>query len=440
MGITKSKQNDLKEPKINFSDYQARVDRVNIKGIQRTYDDYVERTAKKIFSATNFLEMMQNVSETREALLELGVFKNLSAVIEVSKGKDASPFGYEITFSGEELSRVTGSVGTEFAPHEGCFVAQLASPNVFGRGERLTFNASYSNLKTSDLMVKLLKPYYHTALGDYKPELSMAVIRHSSLFDWSKFKTEQTGLSFEGSLLFPKQVAHSLKWDVYLRDTIAHKSAPFFVRENCGPRLANSLTYSMVLDTRDSSVFPSDGYRLKTSHELINSSFKYLGYLKNDLHAEVNCPLFLGTSLQFCARLGTIVDMGNKLKVPISDAFFLGGPQSLRGFMTAGAGEQKEGAATGSTCYWLGGVHFWSPLPFTRREGGFASLFRTHLFCNFGQAGEFTADFLRCSVGVGMAFRLGENARIEFNYCHPIRHAKSDLKKSFQFGIGYDFT
>lgn len=444
MGVTKSKTNPSQQQdhggKIQFSDYQARVDRVTIKGVNRTYDDYVERTSRKVFAVKNFKELIDAVDSTRAELMELGIFKNLTAVVEVSKGAGATANGYEIVFVGDELSPITGSVGTEIAPHEGCFVAELSTPNVLGRGERVTLNGSYSNLKTSDLMLRFLKPYYHTGWGDYKPELSMSIIRHASLFDWSLFKTQQTGVAFEGSMLFPKQVVHSLRYDVYLRDIIPQRSAPFFVREHCGPRMANVLSYSMTYDTRDSNVFPTDGCRLKTSHEAINGSFKRLGYLKNDLHAEVNCPLFAGTSLQFVGRLGNIVDLGNKERVSISDAFFLGGPQTLRGFYTAGAGEHKEGAAVGSNCYWLGAVHFWSPLPFSRRDSGFANLFRTQVFCNFGQAGEFTSDFLRCAVGVGLAFRLGERARIEFNYTQPIRHGKSDFKKAFQFGIGYDFT
>lgn len=442
MGITKSKTNPDTTGKTNFTDFQARVDRVSIKGCQRTYDDYVERTSKKVFAAKNFGELLEAVLDTREDLMGLGIFKNLTAVVDVSKGKGSTPYGYEVTFIGDELTRITGSVGTEIAPQEGCFVAELAAPNVLGRGERVTLNGSYSNLKTSDLMLKFLKPYYHTKLGEYKPELSVSIVRHASLFDWSKFKTEQMGIAFEGSILFPKQIIHSLKYDVHLRDTIPYKDTPFFVREHCGPKMQNTLSYSMVWDTRDSNVFPTDGFRLKTSHDLINGSFKHLGYARNELHAEVNSPLFAGMSLQFVGRLGAIHDLGkNQEPVSISDSFFLGGPQTLRGFTTAGASEQKEGAAVGSNSYWLGSIHLWSPLPFTRvNGGGFASLFRTQVFCNFGQTGEFTSDFMRCTVGAGIAFRLGDRARIEFNYCHPLRHQKSDLKRAFQFGIGYDFT
>lgn len=441
MGSGKSKtEASSQQGKIDFSQFKARVDRIKIKGVQRTYDDYLERTSKKIFTSKNVAEMLEVVKETRAELMELGVFKTLGATIDTSKGPNASPNGYEVRFYAEELSRITGTVGTEIAPHEGCFVMELSTPNLFGRGERISVNGSYSNLKTSEMQLKFWKPYYHTALGDYKPEISIALLRHSTLFDWSKFKTEQTGIALGASMNFPTYLNHDLRTEVFLRDTIPlGRNTPFFVRENCGPRLANVLSYNLTYDSRDSNVFPSEGIKIQTSHNIINSSFKQLGYLKSELHGEINCPLFAGMSVQLVGRIGKINDLGKSDPVTISDKFFLGGAQTLRGFSMAGAGSHDDGAAIGSNCFWLSGIHLWSPLPFSKYFGGFGQLFRTQIFCNYGNT-LFRTDDLRCTVGVGLAFRLGDRARIEFNYTQPIRTQKGDLTKAFQFGIGYDFT
>ncbi len=65
--------------------------------------------------------------------------------------------------------------------------------------------------------------------------------------------------------------------------------------------------------------------------------------------------------------------------------------------------------------------------------GGFGDLFRTHLFVNAGNIGDFEVsgtaaqnvaellDDLRLSYGIGLAFKLGGMARIELNYCIPVR-------------------
>lgn len=105
-----------------------------------------------------------------EELLELGIYKNLKAFIDTSKGPDAATNGYVVSFDGEELSRVTGTVGTEIGQNDGSLTAELTSPNIFGRGERLSINYSYSYVRATDLNFKFLKPFYHTAVGEYKPE------------------------------------------------------------------------------------------------------------------------------------------------------------------------------------------------------------------------------------------------------------------------------
>jgi len=49
---------------------------------------------------------------------------------------------------------------------------------------------------------------------------------------------------------------------------------------------------------------------------------------------------------------------------------------------------------------------------------------------------------MRTSVGFGLAFKLADRARVELNYCHPLKKYSTDrIKKGhIQFGIGYEFV
>lgn len=48
---------------------------------------------------------------------------------------------------------------------------------------------------------------------------------------------------------------------------------------------------------------------------------------------------------------------------------------------------------------------------------------------------------MRSAAGIGLAFKLAERARIEMNYCIPIRKSVGDkVNNGFQFGIGYEFV
>lgn len=99
----------------------------------------------------------------------MGIFKNLKAFIDTDKTPGASPNGYVVSFDGDELSRIAGTIGTEIGQNDGSLTAEFVSANIFGRGERLSINYSYSYIKATELNFKLLKPFYHTSLGDHKP-------------------------------------------------------------------------------------------------------------------------------------------------------------------------------------------------------------------------------------------------------------------------------
>ena len=54
-----------------------------------------------------------------ENLIELGIFKNLRAFIDTDKSSGASQNGYTVSFEGDELSRITGTIGTEIGQNDG---------------------------------------------------------------------------------------------------------------------------------------------------------------------------------------------------------------------------------------------------------------------------------------------------------------------------------
>ena len=92
---------------------------------------------------------------------------------------------------------------------------------------------------------------------------------------------------------------------------------------------------------------------------------------------------------------------------------------------------------------------------FRPHRGGFGELFRTHLFVTAGNLlGNFdfhrNRDFsrsmdeainnFRLSYGIGLALKLGGIARVELNYCIPIRAQRGDRPApGLQLGVGVSF-
>lgn len=419
----------------------ARIDRVKVSGLHRTHDDYIQQAVRNCFEAQTFRDVLEEVTRTRVNLDELRAFKDVKAKIDVSRGPNATPSGYEVTFEGEELSRLIGTVGTEIGHNEGSLTAQLQAPNLFGRGESVTLNGSYSNCKSTDLNLKLTKPFLHTALSAYKPEVSVSVFRTSNPLPWFRCNTHDVGLLFDYSFRLPYNVQHSLQYSLEVRELAGSgKQLPFKVREHFGPRQASVLRHICSHDQRDNRIFPSSGVFVQMTNEM-SGPVGNIKYVKNTTHAEVNVPLFAGLSAQICARVGILQTDKLDEPVPLSSLFILGGPLTIRGFQMAGVGDHEEGAALGAHSYWATGAHLWAPLPFSRYFGGFADLFRIHGWTTIGNTNTFSLDGVRCSVGAGLAVRIGERARIELNYCKPVLVGTTDMpaKEGFQFGIGYEF-
>ncbi|KAG5673774.1 hypothetical protein PVAND_003794 [Polypedilum vanderplanki] len=443
MGSGKSKDSTTSNSAgVDFKNFKARVAKININGLDRTKDDYIQRACKNLFASKNFQDVLLETNYAYENLMELGIFKNLHAFIDTDKSKDASHHGYVVSFDGDELPRITGTIGTEIGQNDGALTAELTSPNIFGRGERASIHYSYSYIKATELNFKFLKPFYHKSLGDYKPETSLSIFRHSNVFPWSRFRSDHSGFLLDLSFLAPLSITHSFQYEFGVKEIYAsNKQTPFFIRQECGPRLNSVFRHIGAFDSRDERVFPTQGIYIRTTSEIIGDRLSKYGAMKFDTHGEVNVPLFAGMSLQLCGRIGRIFEDAKVMKpLPIDSLFFLGGPTTLRGFELAGAGSYQDGVPKGSKLYWATGLHLWTPLPFNQYFGSFGDLFRTHFFYNFGNCETLSLDNVRTACGVGIAFRIGERARIEFNYCYPLKKQKSDKTvKNFQFAIGYEF-
>lgn len=248
-------------------------------------------------------------------------------------------------------------------------------------------------------------------------------------------------MAFQGFLIFPQLVHHSFRYESYIRNTkVLNQLCPLFMRDYCGPNLGNVLGYTLSIDKRDSSVFATQGGYIRGSFDLIDNSVKHFGHLKNDVHLEYNHPITNAISLQICARVGKIFRSLQCDKISVTDMFYIGGPQTLRGFCTAGANMQKDNVCIGANSYWVCGFHIWSKLPFHSYFGNFSNLIRMQLFYNVGRVDAFNFRDINSTIGGGLAFKLGEKARIELNYCVPLRFQNINLTRNFQFGIGYDFV
>ncbi|CAG4967717.1 unnamed protein product [Colias eurytheme] len=427
----------IPKPQIKLNGVRARVDRVHIDGLNRTKDDIVKSAVDELFHATDFEDVILRAHKVRRSLDSLGCFKDIGVLIDVSSGPGSTPEGLEVTFQVQELSRIVGGVNTTVSENEGNLVLGIRLPNVAGRGERVSAEYSVGHTSSSNFNVAATKPFPRSGL---QPVLTTTVYQQNHEYPWSGYRLLDRGVLLDMAFKSSPATKHNLQWEGMIRDTsVLSKTTSFKVRESSGPVLKSVIRHIVSVDHRDENIFPTRGTWVQFSSELAGLGGG-VANIKTELHAEANKEIAPGFVVQLTGAGGVLHDV---FGTELADLFYLGGPGTLRGFQQRGAGPHSDGLATGGTMYWASGLHLFTPLPFQPGKGGLGELFRSHLFVNAGclahpedQAIVEALSAVRVSIGAGVALRLGRAARVELNYCVPVRARSGDAPaRGLQLGV-----
>jgi len=431
---------------IPLTGIQAKVVAVNIEGLNRTKNDIVMKSVQDLFSVGHFEELVLTSQEVRAKLQELGCFSKVGIHIDTSQtgSKD-----YIVTFNVEENKRIVGSVNTMVGNNEGSLMTGVKLPNVLGRGEKLQADYTYGTKKSSSFNISLQKPLF----GPLKSVISGNVFQAIGEHPGSGFKQLDRGFLADLSFLSAPQVVHNLQYEAVWRNlSCLSKTSSFAVREQSGHTLKSAIRHILCVDRRDNTIFPTEGTLFRLTQEFAGLGGN-VGFFKNEVEVQANLPLGDDLSLQGSFNAGLLKPSTTPEKtITLSDNFYLGGPLNVRGFDIRGVGPHSDGNSIGGTLYWASGLHLYGPLPFRPGQGGFGDLFRTHLFMTAGNVGSFwlsgnmqrdldmLAQDFRLSYGLGLAVKLGGIARIELNYCIPVRASRGDkVNPGLQFGVGVNF-
>jgi len=402
-------------------------------------------TVQDLFKVEDFEDLVLTSQNVRGKLQDLGCFTNVGIHIDTS---DTGSKDYTVTYQVKEVKRVTGSVNTLVGNNEGSLMTGVKFPNLLGRGERLQADYTYGTKKSSNFNISMLKPLR----GRMKTNLTGNIFQSVGEFPQSGFKELDRGFLADLAFKSAPSVAHNLQYEAVWRNlNTLNRSAAFAVREHSGHTLKSSLKHILCVDRRDNAIFPTEGTLFKLSQEFAGLGGN-VGFFKNELELQANLPINGDFTLQGSFNAGLLKDFQGEKTFNIADHFFLGGPLSVRGFDLRGIGPSSDGNSLGGSLYWASGLHLYAPLPFKPGQGGIGDLFRTHVFLtagnlsNVGLTGQMgrdleqvTQDF-RLSYGLGLAVKLGGVARIELNYCLPVKASRGDKPApGLQFGVGVHF-
>ncbi len=409
------------------------VRRIDIKGNARTRDRVVRREMRQMEKT---LLSNSKLKLSRERLRRLGFFEDVTIETPAVPGS-TDEMDVVVTVKEKPSGSLSGGLG--YSQTNGVsFSASITEDNFLGTGKKvsLAFNSSsynthyqlsyYNPYATVDGISRGFNLSYQKTdygelnISDYVTDTSTASVNYG--IPLSDFNRINVGFAIEdvafgvGSL--PSQE---------IRD---------FVEQEGNDFLDFKLTTSWKHDSRNSAVFPSQGFMQRFSGTLTvpGSDLQFYKLSYNFSHY---LPLY--ESLTFSSRGDIAYGDGysSTEALPFFENYFAGGEKSVRGFKTNTLGPRDSlGDPLGGNMKLIGGFALFVPAPFA----DLGDTLRLTAFFDFGNvfADKFEADEIRYSTGLGVTW-LSPMGAMTLSYGVPLNDKDGDELEEFQFSFGQVF-
>jgi outer membrane protein insertion porin family len=227
-------------------------------------------------------------------------------------------------------------------------------------------------------------------------------------------------------------------------------NVPPDIASQIGYYLESSLGTSLAYDTRNSVKLPDKGQRSVLTAQVTggplggSETFYKLGLQ----HARYFRGFARGHVLELGGRAGVAQAFGSSSDVPFFERFYLGGPNSLRGFKYNYVSPRQLNPTpssppdytepVGGDSYWFASAEY--SIPIFEQERGIGVRFA--LFYDIGSVGYAPYDFnvsqFSDNWGVGIRLNLPIGP-LRLDYGIPIRHDQYNSSSGqFQFNVGWE--
>ncbi len=302
-----------------------------------------------------------------------------------------------------------------------------------GAGQKFRFRLQVGS-RSNEVVLAFEEPW----LFDRELALGFQVYRSESEYFSAAFDELRTG--FE--VYLRKRLIELLEGRLAYRFEVVDifnisSGASQFIREERGRRSVSKVGLTLLRDTRDSLLVPTRGNRVEFLTEVAGGPFAGdTDYYKFELRGSQFIPVFEPQTqvLSFVARTGVIDSFRPSDRVPFFDRFFLGGPNTLRGFNFREVGPHTDGDPMGGGTYGFFSTEYSLTLVDPIR------------FAVFYDAGFVNSDFADFSTGgyndnYGFGLRiLIMGAPLRLDYGIPITtddHNDRGGRFSFSFGTRF---
>lgn len=233
---------------------------------------------------------------------------------------------------------------------KGILFAELTQSNFdlfnrrsFFQGDGQKFRLKFQiGSQSSEVLLHFEEPW----LFERQLALGFTVYRVSSDFISSFYEEIRTGGEiYLRKLLFEYVVGRfAYIYELTDIDNIDPSASPIF-QALAGRSAASKVDLRFERDTRDRLLNTTSGSRLMLVTQLAGGPLGGdINYYRMEAHAATYIPIFRAQTqvISIDSRLGAVQNFGDSLDVPIYDRYFLGGPQTLRGFEFRDVGPKDD--------------------------------------------------------------------------------------------------
>ena len=325
---------------------KVRVGRIEIAGNTTTRDQVIRR---ELAIAEGDWYSASGIERSQQRIQRLGFFEG----VDVTSQQTDQPGVVDLQVRVEERPTGTFQLGAGLSSQENLiFQGQVSQENLFGRGQSLQLSAQISSIRQM-FNLRFSEPWL---MGT---RWNMAV----DLYNFEFLYPDFTRLARGGTLTLGYPIGEFFDWpmgdalrtsarykleDVQvqpggMRGIDARPSSPLFE-----DGLTSSLRAGLTYDTRDDMMFPTSGaYHSGTvewADQVLGSQNEFV---KFDGDVRGYFPLFWNLVARLNASSGLIVSTSEDRPVPIFERYFIGGPDSVRGFDRFTLGPSRRVASVG---------------------------------------------------------------------------------------------
>ncbi len=305
--------------------------RINIVGNKRTRDKVVRRELK---FAEGDRFSITNIKDSKKKLKNTTFFKDTD--FKVVKTDDPKKVNVDLTI--EEKPTGTFTVGAGYSTSEKVIASgSISEENFLGTGRRLSLEAALSSY-TTEFRFSYLEPY----IFDKNISAGFTAFNFKRIMDTYDYK--KTG--GYGTLIKPltDDIKATLRYRLENIDVSDVESyASTYIKQQEGVSLTSSLTFALQKNSIDDILNPTKGVNAGISIEAAGGPLGGDNYFVafNVFYGRYIPIKFLDSSFFLKGTYGTIGGYSGR-EVPITEKFYVGGLNSIRGFRYGEAGPMDE--------------------------------------------------------------------------------------------------